>query len=136
MAYRQRVAELSHARVFLEQLAEVMPAGWRVVIDDDILWLVGHQGKIAGSSAHWLIADALLEDEAVLGATQSLHQIQQEITEATTEPWPARSAEGYRGFPEPDGELAGNELHLWFGEKTAPVLVLKPIDLGDVIVRD
>jgi hypothetical protein len=93
------VRERRHAQVFLEQLAEIMPGGYRVMMHDELLLLIGPDGGIAGSSAYWLTADALLEEEAVAGSVQSLHQIQQEIAEETTEPWPARSGENYRGFP-------------------------------------
>ena len=60
----------------------------------------------------------------------------QEIAEETTEPWPAASGPAYGGFPEPDGAIVGDELYLWFGDRTAPVLALEPIDLSEVLLRD
>jgi hypothetical protein len=129
------VPELAHTRAFLKQLAEVMPDGYRVTIDDEILWLIGPDGGRSGSSARWLTTVALLQEEAVAESAQSLSQIQQEIAEGTTEPWPAAPGENYKCFPEPRAELVGNELHLWFGEKGAQVLALKPIDLGEMILR-
>ncbi len=72
-----------------------------------MLWLTGDHGRIARSSSSWLTSDVLREDEVVPSAVQSLHQIQQEIAEATTEPWPAMSGPDYRAFPEPDGTLGG-----------------------------
>lgn len=130
---RPAVPDNPHARSFLEQLAEVMPAGYQTTIDGEILWLIKPDSGRAGSSSYWLTSEALGREEAVDCAIQSLHQIQQEIAEDTTEPWPAQTAAGYRGFPEPDGELVGEDLHLWFGDKTEPVLSFRPIDLGSVI---
>ena len=69
-------------------------------------------------------------------AVQSLHQIQQEIAEDTTAPSPAQSGRDDRGFPEPDGELVGDQLRLWFGASDAPVLALRPIDMSGVIVGE
>lgn len=114
-------------------MTAVVPSGWGLEIDGDMLCVTGTQGRIAGSSSPWLVSDGLLEDEVVPGAVQSLHQIQREIAEATTEPWPAASGSDFRAFPEPDGALAANELLLWFGDRSDPVLALDPIDLADVI---
>jgi len=130
------VAELPHARAFLAQLSEVVPRGYRLVLDGDLLLLVRPDGGRAGSSSDWLTREALLEDEVVSSAVQSLSQIQQEIAEETTEPWPARSGPDYRGFPGPDGELVGDQLRLWFGDVDAPALALGPIDMSGVIVRE
>jgi hypothetical protein len=117
-------------------MAAIMPAGWALELEGDILWVTATQGRIAGSSAPWLISDVLLEEEAVDGGTGSLNLVQQEIAEHTTEPWPATSGPGYRGFPEPGGALVGNELHLWFGDRADPELRLEPIDLAGVILRE
>jgi len=54
--------------VFLEQLAEVMPEGYRAVIEFGTLCVVSPNGGMAGSSATWLTADVLLEEDAVAGA--------------------------------------------------------------------
>lgn len=119
----------------MKLVSRVLPPGWGLEIDGDMLWITGaHWG--AGSGSAWLTSDVLLEEEVVAGAVQSLHQIQQEIAEATTEPWPAMSGPAYRAFPEPDGALVGDELLLWFGDRSDPALALDPIDLADVILRD
>ena len=130
------MARLPHAEAFLAQMSAVMPPGYRLEIDDEILWLTSPDGGLAGSSSYWLIQDALLEDDALTGAVQSLHQIQQEIAEETTDPWPATSGSDYRAFPEPAGQIVGDRLHLWFGDKAEPVLELEPIDLAEIILRD
>jgi len=113
-----------------------MPLGYKAVLDGDLLLLISPDGGRAGSSSHWLTSEALLEAEVVTCAVQSLHQIQQEIAEETKEPWPAPSGPDHKGFPEPNGELVGHELRLWFGAAEAPSLALRPIDLSGVIVRE
>ena len=128
--------ELPHARAFLAQLSEVMPLGYSTVLEGDLLLLMSPDGGRAGSSSYWLTSEALREDEVLGCAVQSLSQIQQEIAEETTEPWPARSGPDYCAFPEPGGEVVGNELRLWFGAVDAPALAFRPIDMSGVIVRE
>jgi len=130
------MAQLAHAQAFLAQLSAVMPSGYRLDIDDETLWLTSPDGGRAGSSSHWLTQDVLLEEDVLVDAVQSLNQIQREIAEETIEPWPAASGPEYRGFPEPGGQIVGDHLHLWFGDREEPVLELQPIDLADVILRD
>ncbi len=130
------MAQPQHADMFIYEMSSVLPPGYSLEIEHEVLWLLKRDGSMAGSSSYWLTSDSLLEDEAVSYAVQSLHQIQQEIAEDSTEPWPARSGPGYAGFPEPGGAIVENELHLWFGSAEAPVLVLGPIDLDGVLVRD
>ena len=125
-----------HAEAFLKQMSAVLPPGYRVELDDELLWIVSPDGGKAGSGSYWLTSDVLLEEEALRDAVGSLSQIQQEIAEETAEPWPAVSGPAYRGFPEPDGAIVGDELRLWFGDRTAPVLALEPIDLSEVLLRD
>jgi hypothetical protein len=126
----------SHAEAFLKQVSAVIPSGYRVEIDDELLWIVSPDGGKAGSSTYWLTSDALLDEEAINGGVASLHHIQREIAEDTREPWPAASGPGYIGFPEPDGAVVDAELHLWFGDRATPVLAFDPIDLSDVLLRD
>ena len=73
------MARLAHAEAFLAQMSAVMPPGYRLEIDGEILWLTSPDGGLAGSSSYWLMQDVLLEDDALIAAVQSLHQIQQEI---------------------------------------------------------
>jgi len=113
-----------------------MPLGYRAVLDGELLLLISPDGGRAGSSSYWLTREALLEDEVLTCAVQSLHQIQQEIAEETTEPWPARSGADHRDFPEPHAELVADQLRLWFGAVDAPAVTLGPIDMRGVIVRD
>jgi hypothetical protein len=83
-----------------------------------------------------LTTDVLLEDEAVDGAVQTLNQIQTHVAHATREPWPAVAGPGYAGFPEPNAEVVGDEIRMWFGNRERPVLELGPFDVSDVILRE
>jgi hypothetical protein len=125
-----------HGQAFLAELLRHLPPGFAVEFDGSVLWAVSPDGGRAGTTADWLTADVLLDDEAVDGAVGSLNLVQQEVAEETTEPWPATSGEGYRGLPEPDGEVSDDALHLWFGPQDAPVLRLSPISLRGVLLRD
>jgi hypothetical protein len=96
----------------------------------------GPDGSLAGTTADWLTADVLLEEEAVQGAVGSLNLIQTEIAEETTEPWPATAGPSYQGFPEPDGEVVDEDLHLWFGPRDAAVVRLRPVSLHGVLLKE
>lgn len=133
---RRNVPRPSYAEAFIKQVSAVTPAGYRIELDDECLWVISPDGGMAGSSSYWLTRDVLLDEEALYSAVASLDQIQQEIAEETTEPWPAASGPGYSGFPEPDGAIVGTELRLWFGDRRAPILAFDPIDLSDVLFRD
>ena len=57
-----------------------------------------------------------------------MNAIQDEVMESTKEQWPL----GPRGAAEPAARVIGGELHLWFGDKDAPILRLDPLDLLEV----
>lgn len=125
-----------HGQVFIEELARHLPAGFAVEFDGYLLMAIGPDGPLAGTTADWLTADVLLADEAVEGAVGSLNLIQTEFADETTEPWPSTAGLGYQGFPEPDGEVVGEDLHVWFGARDAPVLRLRPISLHGVLLQE
>jgi hypothetical protein len=59
------------------------------------------------------------------------------IAELSTEPRPATWRVGYHGgLPAPQAELVDDQLYVWFGDRTSPLLKLGPIDLPDVILKD
>jgi hypothetical protein len=64
----------AHAEAFLAEMSAVMPLGYRVEIDGEMLWLTTPGGGRAGSSAYWLVEDVLSEEDALAGAVQSLYQ--------------------------------------------------------------
>jgi hypothetical protein len=79
-----------------------------------------------------LAADILLDDdgrsnaELVETAARAIMSCtQDEIMESTREQWPV----GPAGVGNPDARVIGEQLHMWFGDQTAPVLRLPPIEL-------
>jgi hypothetical protein len=79
---------------FLEELSRHLPPGFEATGDGEGLQVVDPGGLAAAIPADWLNVDVLPGDQVVRGAVQTLNQIQQEITEATTEPWLARAGPG------------------------------------------
>jgi hypothetical protein len=135
--YPTPMSGLTHGQAFYEHVNAVLPPHWRIEpAPFRELRLVGPDGGYAEIGAQWLSDGALLKEEAVGGAIGVLNLVQQEIAEQTTEPWPARSGPGYPGFPEPDAEIEGDQLTMWFGDRTAPALSIEPVDLSEVLLTD
>jgi hypothetical protein len=88
----------ARSREFVEMISRILPGGYRIYVCD-LVYLDSPRGR-AGSSAHWLTTDVLLDEEAVSNAIHNLESIQTEIAEVTMEPWPARTGPDYAGFPE------------------------------------
>lgn len=60
-------------------------------------------------------------------ADSIMSAIQDEVMESTREQWPLRS-----GSALPHAKVIGAQLHLWFGDETAPILRLEPLNLSEV----
>jgi hypothetical protein len=131
------MSETAHGRAFYEAVNAALPDGWRIVPAGKIeLRLYGPVGTGGTIEQPWLSDELLLAEEAPWGAVGVLDLVQHEIAEETMEPWPARSGRQYRGFPNPHARLDGDDLRMWFGEDAHPVLMLDPVDLADVLLRD
>jgi hypothetical protein len=61
-----------------------------------------------------------------------LDQIQDEVAEVTTEPWPARAPDP---MPEVFAEIRGDNLVVGFGDPHDPALALGPLALADLARR-
>ncbi len=110
----------------------VTPDGIHVIADDGMLWYSSDfdPGQ-AGSHVRYNLAGAAGEsDEADLVgvAVQVLDQLQDFVSEATTDPWPGTGRQ-----PEPHGEIRDHVLHLWYGEPDDIKLTVPPIDTADII---
>jgi hypothetical protein len=110
---------------------EVTPAGIHVTADDGMLWYSCDfdRGR-AGSYVRNLLGTAGEPDEedVVRAAVQILDQLQDFVSEATSDPWP-----GTRRQPVPEGRIRDGALHLWYGEQGAIKLTVPPVDLADII---
>jgi hypothetical protein len=92
-----------------ERLQAVVPTGFPIWVEE------GRATWVEDPSASLRIqrvAEALMSD------------VQDAIAEELRRPWP-----GDRTMPMPAAEIRGGQLHLWFGERDSPTLVLRPIQL-------
>lgn len=123
------------------RLAAIVPAGFQVTLEDDMLWFRSDEGRFpgqqgdyhTGSSGIWAQEDFLTcmeyqgtAEECVADAARhALDALQDYVAEATHEPWP-----GERTMPEPHAEVRGSMLHLWYGAADDAVLACEPMPLA------
>jgi hypothetical protein len=132
------------AAVLAVRLAAIVPDGFQVTLENDMLWFRSDEGRFpgqlsdyrTGSSGIWPQEDVLLclerdegtpADCAADAARHALDALQDYVAEATHDPWP-----GQRTMPEPQAEVQGSALHLWYGPADDPVLACEPIPLADL----
>jgi hypothetical protein len=84
------------------------------------------------------------EREQVLAvARQLMSDVQDLVSETTTEPWPLIVVNNRRHMAMPDAAIDGDNLSMWYGDRHAPTLRLPPVRLaercrhraGDVVRR-
>lgn len=71
-----------------------------------------------------MVLDGDLDRPIETAAEAVMSDVQDEVAEQLRVPWP-----GDRTMPLPEAEIRKAELHLWFGDRGAPTLVLPPIPL-------
>jgi len=134
------------AAALADRLAAVVPDGFHVTVEDDMLWFRSDPGRFpgqrgdyrVGASGIWPREDLLTcagyddgaEDCPAGAARHALDVLQDYVAEATHDPWP-----GVRVMPEPQAKVRGSALHLWYGPADAPVLACEPINLADIAAR-
>jgi hypothetical protein len=103
---------------------------------------VNARGLVVGvCDPHWwggsAIADIVaIEDgrpiaERVATAARAiLNGIQDAVMETTKEQWPV----GSTGVGSPDVRVVGDELHMWFGDASKPILRLEALDLTEMVL--
>jgi hypothetical protein len=132
------------AAMLAARLAAIVPDGFHVTLEDDMLWFRSDEGRFpgqlgnyrTGSTGIWPHEDFTLclernegtaADCAADAARHALDVLQDYVAEATHDPWP-----GQRTMPDPQAEVRGSVLHLWYGPADAPVLACEPIPLADL----
>ena len=71
------------------------------------------------------------ERERVLSAAlQLMSHVQDIVAVATTEPWPLVVVNNRRDMELADAAIEGDELHMWYGERSAPALKLPSVHLA------
>lgn len=129
------------ASLLAARLAAIVPDGFHVELEGDMLWFRSDQGRFpgqlgdynAGSRGVWPHEDFITctkyegtaEECAADVARHALGVLQDYIAEALHDPWP-----GQRARPEPRAEVRGSMLHLWYGDTDEAVLACEPISLA------
>ena len=112
----------------------VVPAGFQVSADDDMLWFdsIGLRplGRSGSYGCQWLRlgsggVDYLIGESCRL----ALDDLQDYVLDVTTEPWPRQP--GKRRHPRPWAQVEGRTVFLWYGDRTYRALELEPIHLDD-----
>ena len=130
------------AALLAARLAAIVPAGFQVTLEDDMLWFRSDEGRFpgqqndyhTGSTGVWphedlltcLKYDGTAEGCAADAARHALDVLQDYIAEATHDPWP-----GQRTMPEPHAEVRGSMLHLWYGAADDVALACEPMPLTE-----
>jgi hypothetical protein len=77
-------------------------------------------------------ASAGSEQEQILAvALQLMSDVQDLVSETTTDPWPSIVVNGRRDMAMPDAAIDEDNLHMWYGDRHAPALRLPPVRLVD-----
>ena len=98
---------------------------WVVTLGFTIIY----RNKHAGGFSH---ASAGSERERILAVVlQLMSDVQDLVSEITTEPWPPIVLNGRRDMARPGAAIDQNDLDMWYGDRKAPALRLSPIRLVD-----
>jgi hypothetical protein len=129
------------AALLAARLAAIVPDGFHVTLEGDMLWFRSDEGRFpgqqgdyqTGSVGIWPQEDFLLcvehdegsaADGAADAAGHALDTLQDYVAEAIHDPWP-----GQRTMPEPHAEVRDSAVHLWYGPPDDVVLACEPIPL-------
>jgi hypothetical protein len=58
-----------------------------------------------------------------------MSDVQDIVAQLTTEPWPLVVVNNRKDMALPDAAIEGDELHMWYGERSAPALKLPSVHL-------
>ena len=117
------------ARTLVERLGPVLPAGFTVRADGDVVRIEGGEGLGASASLALLDPEEAEPQDYADAAWNVLSMAQDVVSETAAEPWPAPMGSA-DDIPEPGTRVEGLTIHLYFGPDEQPVLLLSPIDLG------
>jgi hypothetical protein len=111
------------AASLVERLNPVLPAPMSVAASSEVVEVYDD-----GRLVTWMSFVDAVPEEAVF---EFLDQLQRDVSEITTEPWPRDPGGGYE-FHDPAVEEREGALHVTFGPDDNPVLALEPIPLSDL----
>jgi len=109
------------------RLNSVVPTGLSVRAEGSAVSLYDPESWGSSLAAHILTEEGgrSIVELVETAAYAIMNSIQDEVMESTKEQWPL----GPGGAAEPEARVIGEQLHLWFGDETAPILRLEPVDL-------
>jgi hypothetical protein len=107
------------AAVLAARLAAIVPDGFQVTLEDDMLWFRSEPGRFPGQLGNYHVGstglwpqehlltclgyDGTAEECAADVAQRALDVLQDYVAEATHDPWP-----GLRRMPEPHAQVSPN----------------------------
>ena len=91
---------------------------------------IDFEGESWGGSA--TTSSDLTPERWVSFARYLLSQVQDVVSEATTDPWPEVRVDGRRSHAPGDASLEGRFLQMWFGSKEQPLVEFAPVQ----VIRD
>jgi hypothetical protein len=121
-----------------DRLSRIVPAGFHVQAEDGILWYSSEQGDLPGRTGNYSAGRSgtyvrdnfslhgTTGEEHMTGvAVQALDELQDYVSEATSEPWPGTGSQ-----PRPHARIGGSHLELWYGNPDDPALACESIPLS------
>jgi hypothetical protein len=109
------------------RMEDDLPPGFTVTVDGGMLWFAFEEERRSGSYAcQWVDSGQdSLEGLTVRACELALSDLQDFVTEQTTEPWPATHGRP----PRPGVRLVERTIEMWFGSNDHPVARLRPLPL-------
>jgi hypothetical protein len=118
------------AAMLAARLTSVVPSHLAVRTDGDSVDVFDGGENIGGSAASSIVEDndaRSLEEKIEVASWAVLSGVQDAIAEALRVQWPVLPK---GGMALPGVRNEGGQVHLWFGEQVAPVILLPPIELS------
>ena len=132
------------AALLAARLAAIVPDGFHVTLEGDMLWFRSDRGRFPGQQGDYNTGSAGIwpqedlstcleyegtgEECAADAARHALDALQDYIAEATHDPWP-----GQRTMPEPHAQVRDSTLYLWYGAADDVVLACESLPLADLV---
>jgi hypothetical protein len=124
------------AAVLAENLSAIVPPEILIEARNGMLYYstdpAGRFGYKKGTSGTYIrgnfgILGQSDEENIVNISVQALDELQDFVSETTTDPWPGTTRQ-----PQPHGEVRDSVLYLWYGDPGEPALACVPMQLTDL----
>jgi hypothetical protein len=108
------------------RMEQELPPGFTITADGSMLWFLDGDRRVGSYACQWIdSAEDSMEGLTLRACELALNDLQDFITESTTEPWPAISGQP----PRPGARLSERTVEMWFGSEGHPVARLRPLPL-------